>query len=173
MNDGGILFTAVDKRIFNECSIKIHRIACMRAINSFPINTTRRSPLLGILIKSKRESFSVRFSKLEKYFILLTQVWARLERTDCSRGKLVQEKQKNGQELISFYFQVVKGTFGARRSKYLRQADPTFAELNEEPQPVTQNGFNSSKNGYKVRTLIKYFFLFFSGNFTFCLNCGN
>jgi len=45
--------------------------------------------------------------------------------------------------------QVVKGTFGARRSKYLRQADPTFAELNEEPQPVTQNGFNSSKNGYK------------------------
>ena len=163
MNDGGILFTAVDKRIFNECSIKIHRIACMRAINSFPINTTRRSPLLGILIKSKRESFSVRFSKLEKYFILLTQVWAgqaREGRTDCSRGKLVQEKQKNGQELISFYFQVVKGTFGARRSKYLRQADPTFAELNEEPQPVTQNGFNSSKNGYKVRTLIKYFFCF-------------
>lgn len=31
----------------------------------------------------------------------------------------------------------------------MRQADPTFAELNEEPQPVTQNGFNSSKNGYK------------------------
>lgn len=45
--------------------------------------------------------------------------------------------------------QVVKGTFGARRSKYLRQAYPTFAELNEEPQPVTQNEFNSSKNGYK------------------------
>ena len=92
MNDGGILFTAVDKRIFNECSIKIHRIACMRAINSFPINTTRRSPLLGILIKSKRESFSVRFSKLEKYFILLTQVWAGQAREDwlqqgetCSR----------------------------------------------------------------------------------------
>lgn len=82
MNDGGILFTAVDKRIFNECSIKIHRIACMRAINSFPINTTRRSPLLGILIKSKRESFSVRFSKLEKYFILLTQVWAGQARED-------------------------------------------------------------------------------------------
>ena len=52
---------------------------------------------------------------------------------------------------MSSLFQVVKGTFGARRSKYLRQADPTFAELNEEPQHVTQNGFNSSKNGYKVR----------------------
>ena len=48
-------------------------------------------------------------------------------------------------------FQVVKGGWGARRSKYLRQADPTFAELTqEEQQPVTQNGFNSSKNGYKV-----------------------
>lgn len=47
--------------------------------------------------------------------------------------------------------QVVKGGFGARRSKYLRQADPSFAELTEDRdnQPVTQNGFNSSKNGYK------------------------
>lgn len=96
MNDGGILFTAVDKRIFNECSIKIHRIACMRAINSFPINTTRRSPLLGILIKSKRESFSVRFSKLEKYFILLTQVWARLERVGLTAagGNLFKRNRK-------------------------------------------------------------------------------
>lgn len=76
----GIIFTAVYKRIFNECSIKIHRLACMRAINSFPINTTRHETfpvsLLRVLIKSKRESSSLRFSKLEKYFILLTQVWA-------------------------------------------------------------------------------------------------
>ena len=139
----------VYKRIFNECSIKIHRPACMRAINSFPINITRRSPFLGILIKSKRESFSVRFSKLEKYFILLTSVWPALPASEgnfCSRET---EELTRIDEL--FLFQVVKGTFGARRSKYLRQADPTFAELNEEPQPVTQNGFNSSKNGYKVR----------------------
>ena len=55
-----------------------------------------------------------------------------------------------------FSFQVVKGGFGARRSKYLRQADPTFAELTEEPPPqVNQNGFNSSKNGYKVTILFK------------------
>ena len=46
--------------------------------------------------------------------------------------------------------QVVKGGFGARRSKYLRQADPTFAELTEEPQPVDSNGCESDKNGYKV-----------------------
>ena len=52
--------------------------------------------------------------------------------------------------------QVVKGGFGARRSKYLRQADPTFAELTEETQPVTQNGFNSSKNGYKVPDTYKH-----------------
>ena len=52
-------------------------------------------------------------------------------------------------------FQVVKGGWGARRSKYLRQADPTFAELTqEEQQPVTQNGFNSSNNGYKVTRVL-------------------
>lgn len=45
--------------------------------------------------------------------------------------------------------QVVKGGFGARRSKYLRQADPTFAELTEEAPSVEANGFDSDKNGYK------------------------
>ena len=66
--------------------------------------------------------------------------------------------------------QVVKGGFGARRSKYLRQADPTFAgclfvcfpcaksdtsELTEEPPPSADaNGFNSEKNGYKVRIFL-------------------
>ena len=46
--------------------------------------------------------------------------------------------------------QVVKGGFGARRSKYLRQADPTFAELTEEAPPPDNNGYSSEKPGYKV-----------------------
>ena len=61
--------------------------------------------------------------------------------------------------LKNIMLQVVKGGFGARRSKYLRQADPTFAELTEETQPVTQNGFNSSKNGYKVPDTYKHTFI--------------
>ena len=35
--------------------------------------------------------------------------------------------------------QVVKGGFGARRSKYLRQADPTFAGLAELFKPLLSN----------------------------------
>ena len=45
--------------------------------------------------------------------------------------------------------QVVKASHGLRRSKYLRQADPTLAELAEENQATTHssNGSNGS-NGY-------------------------
>jgi len=42
--------------------------------------------------------------------------------------------------------QVVKASHGLRRSKYLRQADPTLAELAEETQATT-NSYNGS-NGY-------------------------
>jgi hypothetical protein len=45
-----------------------------------------------------------------------------------------------------FILQVVKASHGLRRSKYLRQADPTLAELAEETQATT-NSYNGS-NGY-------------------------
>ena len=45
--------------------------------------------------------------------------------------------------------QVVKASYGLRRSKYLRQADPTLAELAEDNQATTHsyNGSNGH-NGY-------------------------
>ena len=44
---------------------------------------------------------------------------------------------------------VVKASYGLRRSKYLRQADPTLAELAEDNQATTHsyNGSNGH-NGY-------------------------
>ena len=82
----------------------------MRAINSFPINITRRSPFLGILIKSKRESFSVRFSKLEKYFILLTQVW--LDQAKPGRLHQMETCSRESEELTRIDELLVSGGQG-------------------------------------------------------------
>ena len=170
MNGGGILFTAVYKRIFNECSIKIHRPACMRAINSFPINITRRSPFLGILIKSKRESFPVRFSKLEKYFILLTSVWP-AQACLHQRKTFVQGKQKNW--LAPSYFRWSRGLLVRGGVNTCDRRIPPSPSSTRSPNPWLKTDLTVPKTDTRLEYLWIKFFISSLETFTFCLNCGN